>query len=107
MNSTMALTTHTVPTPSIRLAAGSSRELKITFRALMKLSPGSWVFPLALTQSSLSRREVEKSAFTLLSRLAGGPLSIWIQQNRRHTDDGLQTNDHMASQASRNFSQLA
>src|SRR2546423_1145863 len=35
MHSTMALTTHTVPTPSIPLTGRSSRQLKIAFRGLM------------------------------------------------------------------------
>src|SRR6266853_1812424 len=87
-SSTVAHTTHTVPTPSIPLTGGSSSGLKITFRALMKSSPGRWRFPLGLTRSLLDRRETEKSAFILSSRQAGGRLSIWTSQKRRHTDGG-------------------
>jgi hypothetical protein len=48
-------------------------------------------FPLGRTRSLVGRREPEKSAFTLSSRLASGRLSIWTSRNRRHTDGGSRT----------------
>ena len=46
----------------------------------------------------------EFNAFTLSSRQAGGRLSIWISQKRRHTDDGCRPVIAWRVQAIRNFS---